>query len=133
MRLHSVVVIGLAHTYRKEIASDHVLKVGLYINLWGKLIACFLSLHIEYLIYTLLQNVTSSEKVQGPHIETCPASSRDACYSFNVKTEEVSDLEEEEYLAPVPFLGIKAEPEVSCVSVYVPLFTNTSSAMSEGK
>jgi hypothetical protein len=80
----------------------------------------------------VLQNVTGPEKVQGPHSEICPASSHDVCYSINVKTEEVSDLEEED-LAPVPFLGIKAEPEVSCVSVYVPLFTNTSSAMCQRK
>jgi hypothetical protein len=42
-----------------------------------------------------------------------PASPHDADYSINVKTEEVSDLEEEEDLAPIPFLAIKAEPEVS--------------------
>jgi hypothetical protein len=81
----------------------------------------------------VLQNATDSDKVQGPHSEICPESSHNACYSISVKTEEVSDLEEEEDLAPVPFLGIKAEPEVSCVSVYVLLFTNTSSAMCQRK
>jgi hypothetical protein len=49
----------------------------------------------------------------------CPASAHDACYAISVKTEEVSDLEEEEDLAPIPFLGIKAEPEVSYVSVSI--------------
>jgi hypothetical protein len=60
----------------------------------------------------VLQNVADSEKVQRLHSEMCPAS-HDASYSINVKSEEVSDLEEEVDLAPVPFLGIKAEPEVS--------------------
>jgi hypothetical protein len=43
----------------------------------------------------------------------CPASPHDASYSINVKSEDLSDLEEEEDLAPIPFLAIKAEPEVS--------------------
>jgi hypothetical protein len=85
-----------------------------YIKFWGELIACFLSLHIEYLIYALLQNITTdSSKVQGLRSKMCPASPHDASYSINAKTEGVSDLEEEEDLAPIPFLGIKAEPEVS--------------------
>jgi hypothetical protein len=65
--------------------------------------------------YYLFQNPDTGCKFS----EMCPVSPHDACYAISVKTEEVSDLKEEEDLAPIPFPGIKAEPEVSHVSVSI--------------
>jgi hypothetical protein len=88
------------------------------------------------------QDVADLETMQGPGSDVCSAPN-DGCYAISIKTEDVSDLEEEEEeekeekeeeeeeeeeekeeededeedLAPIPFLGIKAEPEVSWVSV----------------
>jgi hypothetical protein len=39
--------------------------------------------------------------------------------AMGVKVEEVSDVEEEEDPVPITFTKIKAEPEVSCMSLYV--------------
>jgi hypothetical protein len=56
----------------------------------------------------------------------CPVSSHDAYPAVLVKAEVLSDAEEEEDCAPLTFVGIKAEPEVSCVSVSMLWnFTNT--------
>jgi hypothetical protein len=41
----------------------------------------------------------------------------DANQAKNIKAEEVSDAEEEEDPVPLPFLKIKSEAEVSCMSV----------------
>jgi hypothetical protein len=49
---------------------------------------------------------------------TCPTSSHDANKFINTKSEEVSDVEEEEDPVPISFPQIKGEHEVSCVSVY---------------
>jgi hypothetical protein len=38
---------------------------------------------------------------------------------MNIKAEEVSDIEVEEDPVPITFPKIKAEPEVSCMSLYV--------------
>jgi hypothetical protein len=46
-----------------------------------------------------------------------PASSHDAYQATSGKAEKLSDAEEEECAHPITFLGIKAEPEVSSVSV----------------
>jgi hypothetical protein len=64
-----------------------------------------------------LQNCTNSENVLvGPYGETYPGS-HDANLAVNMKAEEVSDAEKEE--DPVPFRKIKAEPEVSCMFLYI--------------
>jgi hypothetical protein len=56
--------------------------------------------------------------VQGLCSEECPAYSDDTCPAIRIKHEVLSDAEEEEeFLAPMAFVGIKGEPEVSCVSV----------------
>jgi hypothetical protein len=43
---------------------------------------------------------------------------------MNMKAEEVSDAEEEKNPVPKRVQEIKAEPEVSCVSLYVPCLAN---------
>jgi hypothetical protein len=65
----------------------------------------------------VLQNLADSEKIRGLCSEICPASSHDANQAIRIKAEVFSDAEEEENPIPITFLGIKAEPEVSCVSV----------------
>jgi hypothetical protein len=65
----------------------------------------------------VLQNLADSEKIQDLS-EICPATSHDAYQAVGIKAEVFSDAEEEEeYPIPETFLGIKVEPEVSCVSV----------------
>jgi hypothetical protein len=63
-----------------------------------------------------LQNLVDLDKVGGLCSETCQASSRDAYQAVSIKAEVFSDAEEEEYAVPLTFVGIKVEPEVSCVS-----------------
>jgi hypothetical protein len=66
--------------------------------------------------FVVLQNLADLEKVRGLCSEKCPASSCDAYQAVTIKSEVFLDAEEEEY--PVEtFLDIKAEPEVSYVSV----------------
>jgi hypothetical protein len=65
----------------------------------------------------VLQDLTDLEKVHSPHREICPASSHDAYQAISIKAEKLSDVEDEDVPAPVTFIAIKAEPEVSCVSV----------------
>jgi hypothetical protein len=48
----------------------------------------------------------------------CPAS-HDAHPAISIKAEVPSDTEAEEEPDPLTFVGIKAEPEVSCVSMPV--------------
>jgi hypothetical protein len=52
--------------------------------------------------------------VQGLCTEICPESSHEA---ITIKAEVLSDVEEEEDPLATIFPEIKAEPEVSCVSV----------------
>jgi hypothetical protein len=67
----------------------------------------------------VLQNHSNSlMEVRDPCGETNPTS-RDASQAINIKVEEVSHAEEEVGPAPIPFLKIKAEPEVRCMSLYV--------------
>jgi hypothetical protein len=56
--------------------------------------------------------------VQGQCTEICPASSYGAYEAISVKAEVLSDVEEEDPLATA-FPEIKAEPEVSNVSVSI--------------
>jgi hypothetical protein len=67
----------------------------------------------------VLQNCMDLEKrVPAPCSEPYPPSSHDANLAMNIKVEEVSDIEvEEEHPVPMSFIGIKAEHEVSYVSV----------------
>jgi hypothetical protein len=65
----------------------------------------------------VLQNLADLEEVRGPCSEICPAFSCDVYQAITIKAEVFSDAEEEEYPVPITFPGIKAEPEVSCVSV----------------
>jgi hypothetical protein len=58
------------------------------------------------------------KRVPGPCSETYSTSSHDAKLAMNIKVEESSDIEmEEEHPLPMSFIGIKAEHEVSHVSV----------------
>jgi hypothetical protein len=63
----------------------------------------------------ILQNHTDLEEPQGACSEICPAL-HDTSSDISIKAEVLSDTEEE-YPTPITFMGIKAEPEVSCVSV----------------
>jgi hypothetical protein len=66
-----------------------------------------------------LQNCTNSEKVLvGPYGERYPAS-HDANQAMNIKAEEVSDAQEEVDPLQIAVQEIKAEPEVSCMFLYV--------------
>jgi hypothetical protein len=66
-----------------------------------------------------LQNYTNSKDVVvGPYSQTYPAC-HDASQAMAIKAEEVSDTKEEEHPVPVTIQEAKAEPEVSCVSLYV--------------
>jgi hypothetical protein len=49
--------------------------------------------------------------------ETHPTS-HDANQAISIKTEEVSDAEEEEDRMPITFVEIKTEPQVSCMSLH---------------
>jgi hypothetical protein len=64
----------------------------------------------------VLQNSTDSENAQSLCAEMCPGSSHDAYQAITIKAEVLSVVKEEDPLG-VPFPEIKAEPEVSCVSV----------------
>jgi hypothetical protein len=66
----------------------------------------------------VLQNPADLEKGQGLCSELCPASSHNAYFAVSIKAETPSDTEEE-YSVPLTFVGVKAEPEVSCASVYM--------------
>jgi hypothetical protein len=57
--------------------------------------------------------------VHGLCTEVCPESSHDICQAFSIKAEVLSGEEEEEDPLTIPFPEIKAEPEVSCVTLYM--------------
>jgi hypothetical protein len=65
----------------------------------------------------VLQNLTDSENVGGRCTGICPTSSHDAYQAINIKAKVLSDAEAEEDPLALTSPGIKAEPEVSCVSV----------------
>jgi hypothetical protein len=63
----------------------------------------------------VLQNCTNSENVLvGRYGELYPGS-HDASQAMNIKTEEVSDVQEDADPVQIAFQEIKTEPEVSCV------------------
>jgi hypothetical protein len=55
--------------------------------------------------------------VPCPYGETYRTSD-DANQAMNIKAEETSDVEVDEGPVPITFPEIKAEPEVSCMSLY---------------
>jgi hypothetical protein len=64
------------------------------------------------------QNRLDSQKeVPCLHSEACPSSSHDGVQAVNIKVEEVSDVEDVEDPIPMTFVEIKAEHEVSCMSL----------------
>jgi hypothetical protein len=65
----------------------------------------------------ILQNLTESEKKRSLCSEMSAASSQDASQAISVKAEVTSDAEAEEDPLAITSPGIKAEPEVSCVSL----------------
>jgi hypothetical protein len=61
----------------------------------------------------VLQNSTNSEKIlMGPYGEMYPAS-HDASQTMNIKTEEVSDGQDDADAVQITIQEMKAEPEVS--------------------
>jgi hypothetical protein len=60
------------------------------------------------------ENPTDSENVHGLCTEMCPASSHDAYQTISITAEVPSAAEEGKDPVPLTFVGIKAEPEVSC-------------------
>jgi hypothetical protein len=65
----------------------------------------------------VLQKPADIDKVRGLCSEICPASPHDAYPAVSIKAEVFSDAEEEKCRVPLTFVGVKGEPEVSCVSV----------------
>jgi hypothetical protein len=66
----------------------------------------------------VLQNSTKLDNVLvGPYIEMY-AGSHDASRAMNIKTEEVSYVQEDTDPVQITFQEIKTEPEVSCVFLY---------------
>jgi hypothetical protein len=67
----------------------------------------------------VFQNYTDFwNAVPGPCAETY-TTSHDATQAMNIKSEEVSNVGEEEDLVQITLPKIKAEPEVSSMSLYV--------------
>jgi hypothetical protein len=64
-----------------------------------------------------LQDLTDSEKETVPFSGRSPAPSHDAYQAIGVTAEVASHAEAEEDPVAITFPGIKAEPEVSCVTV----------------
>jgi hypothetical protein len=75
----------------------------------------------------VLQNCLHSQKdVPGSHSEACASSSHDGDQAVSIKVEEFSDIEDREDPVPMTFVGVKAEHEVSFMSL-CPLFGILSS------
>jgi hypothetical protein len=67
----------------------------------------------------VLQDYTNSENILlGPYGEIYPAS-HDAIQAMNVKAEEVSESQEAVDPAQITLQGMKAEPQVSCICLFV--------------
>jgi hypothetical protein len=87
----------------------------------------------KIIAFVALQNLANLEKIRGVCSEVYPAFSCDAHQAGTIKAEVFSNAKEEEYPVQITFPGIKAESEVSCVSVtwisqikrtVIPCFTN---------
>jgi hypothetical protein len=66
----------------------------------------------------VLQNSTNSENVLVGQYGEMYLASHDASQAMNMKTEEVSDAQEDADPVQITFQEIKTEPEVSCVFLY---------------
>jgi hypothetical protein len=62
-------------------------------------------------------NPTDLEKARGLYSQICPESSRVAYQAISIRAEVPSAAEGEEGSVPITFPRMKAEPEVSCLSV----------------
>jgi hypothetical protein len=67
----------------------------------------------------LSQSLEDLQKVQGLCSEMCPGSSHDVYQSISIKSEVIPDTGEEDYSVLITIPRIKAEPEVSCFSVWL--------------
>jgi hypothetical protein len=65
----------------------------------------------------VLQDLMDFEKIQGQHIEICPATSQDAYQAISIKHEAFSDAEEEHNSDETLLRMVK--PEVSSVSISI--------------
>jgi hypothetical protein len=76
-------------------------------------------------VMVVLQDCADVEKdMRAPCAETCPVSPHDADHFVSIKVEDFTDIkeeEDEEVPMPVTCQAIKAECEVSCMSVRLPL------------
>jgi hypothetical protein len=81
---------------------------------------------VTWKIRLFFQNSANSENVLvGPYGETYPAS-HDASQAMNIKTEEVSDEQEDADPLQITFQEMKAEPEVSCMFLYVHCYADVT-------
>jgi hypothetical protein len=82
------------------------------------LIMCYEITWWPWLIRVFLQNCLESQKdVPNLRSEACALSSDDVDQAVNIKIEKCSDVEDAEDPVPITFTGIKAEHEVSSVSL----------------
>jgi hypothetical protein len=65
----------------------------------------------------VLQNLADSEHVRSLCTEICSSVPHDVYKTISIKAELLSDVEEADDPVPITFPEIKAEPEVSYVSV----------------
>jgi hypothetical protein len=66
----------------------------------------------------VLQNCLDSQKdVVASQSEACGSSSHSGAHAVNIKVEDFSDIEDREVPVPMTVVGIKAEHEVSCMSL----------------
>jgi hypothetical protein len=69
-------------------------------------------------VVVVLQNCVDLQKDEpGLHSEASPSSSEDGDQAVNIKVEDSSDIEDRENPMPMTVVGIKAEHEVSCMSL----------------
>jgi hypothetical protein len=67
----------------------------------------------------VLQNNTNVEEMAPGSCGGTYATSEDANERMGIKAEEVPEVKKEEYHVPITFQKIKADPEVSYMSLYV--------------
>jgi hypothetical protein len=66
----------------------------------------------------VLQNCSDIQKdLPGSHSEACESFSHIGAQAVNVKFEEFSDIDDRKDPVPMTVVGIKAEHEVSCMSL----------------
>jgi hypothetical protein len=106
----------------RESCTEQLLRFR-YNNSYSKeSINCFMYGVVQPLLIKdimVLQNCTNSENILvGPYGEMY-STSHDAIRAMNIKTEEVSDVQEDADPVQITVQEMKAEPEVSCVFLYV--------------